>query len=109
VVESDFRIQPIVTQTPAGNTRFAVRNTGPSAHEFLVFRTNFPETALPTAADGRVVETAPGLTKVIDSGSALARGKSRSFTARLRPGAYVLVCNIGAHYGLGMHATLLVS
>jgi uncharacterized cupredoxin-like copper-binding protein len=73
-----------------------------------VFRTDLPEDQLPTASTGDVNETGPGVTRVAATPSTTSPGGTQQLTATLTPGRYVLICNLPAHYRLGMHTVLIV-
>jgi uncharacterized cupredoxin-like copper-binding protein len=53
-------------------------------------------------------EESPAIEGVMDSGSSLAPGETRVLGANLDPGSYVIVCNLPAHFRLGMHQTITV-
>jgi uncharacterized cupredoxin-like copper-binding protein len=108
VVEKDFSIQAPVATAKAGLIDFTVSNTGPSGHEFLVFRADQAPDKLPTGSDGRVDESSSQITKVFDSGDNIVPFGSKVFHAALTPASYVLVCNLPGHYRAGMHAALSV-
>ena len=107
--QKDFAITLAPATVAAGEVTLVIRNAGPSAHELKVFRTNLPEDQLPTASSGDVNETGPGVTRVAATPSTTNPGGTQQLTATLTPGRYVLICNLPAHYHLGMHAVLLVS
>jgi uncharacterized cupredoxin-like copper-binding protein len=94
---------------PAGLVDFAVRNDGPSQHEFLIFKTDLAADKLPLGDDGRVNEDAEDATKVFDSGDNIEVGKSQRFNVGLTPGNYVLLCNLPGHYTKGMRTTFSVT
>ncbi|HET9728596.1 MAG TPA: plastocyanin/azurin family copper-binding protein [Acidimicrobiia bacterium] len=99
------------SSVPAGDVTFTVKNTGTIDHEVVVLKTD-------TAFDKLKITTFDGEPNRVDEGSsvgetgdpALKPGESRSFTLKgMKAGAYVLVCNIAKHYGLGMRAAFTVS
>jgi len=96
------------SSAPAGSVTFTIANEGPSVHEFVVFKTDLAADQLPTGADGDVDETGAGV-KHIDEVENIASGTSDSLlTVDLKPGAYVVLCNLPGHYGLGMAASFTV-
>jgi uncharacterized cupredoxin-like copper-binding protein len=105
---TDYRIT-MPTTLRTGHHTIALSNDGKNGHELLIFRTDLPATALPVDADGNVIEDAPQLDKVLDSGDALKPGGSQSLPVTLDPGHYVAVCNLPAHYRLGMRLDLTVN
>lgn len=112
----EFSIAPSVASAPAGTVTFEVTNDGPNdVHEFVVVRTDLALDALPTDADGAVLEDGEGM-EVIDEIEDLAVGASETLMLTLEAGSYVLICNIveeedgetEAHYTLGMRSTFTV-
>jgi uncharacterized cupredoxin-like copper-binding protein len=108
VNQKDFSITLDRATVAAGEVTLVIRNAGPSAHELRVFRTDLPEDQLPTASTGDVNETGPGVTRVAATPSTTSPGGTQQLTATLTPGRYVLICNLPAHYRLGMHTVLIV-
>jgi hypothetical protein len=110
VAERDYSISLASGSIAPGKVDLRVDNTGPSGHELLIFKTGLADGSLPLGADGRVNEDhGAGITKVFDSGSDTPAGKVRTMHASLPPGHYVVICNIGNHYELGMHTSLTVT
>ncbi len=106
-VEKDFAIALDSATGAPGEITFNVSNTGPSVHEFVVFKTELPEGKLPVK-DNIVDEEATGVTH-IDEVEDVQVGTPQDLTVDLQPGNYVVICNLPAHYGLGMHAGFSVS
>ena len=108
VSETDYAIQA-PSSLPRGNYEFVLANRGSVPHELVMWSTNAAAATLPLRKDGTVDEESSQLDSVLDSGSALAPGETRILYADLTaPGHYALVCNLPAHYRLGMHADLTV-
>jgi uncharacterized cupredoxin-like copper-binding protein len=91
----------------AGKVTFVVTNVSKETiHEMLVSPIKDKDTVLPfVEADNKVDEEKSG-----DLGevSELDPGKSGSLTLELKPGLYVLYCNVPGHYSAGMWAMLTV-
>jgi uncharacterized cupredoxin-like copper-binding protein len=86
----------------AGRITFAVRNDGSLPHEFVVLRTDRPAKGLPVRGGKAVEQGRRGrLSQIAISGS-------RRLTLSLRPGRYVLICNLLGHYQAGQAAALRV-
>ena len=99
----DFKLKVSRSAVPAGVVVIRVHNRGPSTHEINVDRTDLPSGALPLKADGLTVdEDSPALHRV-DSIEQLNLGDSGDLKLRLKPGHYVLYCNLEGHYLGGMH------
>ena len=91
----EFVVAPSPRSARAGKVAFAVRNTGKLPHELIVVKTNRPAAKLPVKGSravttGRVAAVPP-----------LKPGKSRTLTATLKAGKYVLLCNLPGHYQAG--------
>ena len=107
VSETDYRIA-MATHLPAGRHTIGLTNNGKIPHELILFRTNLSANALPVDANGDVAEESPRLHNVLDSGSSLKPDETRSLPVKLTPGHYVAVCNLPAHYRLGMRLDLTI-
>jgi uncharacterized cupredoxin-like copper-binding protein len=105
----DFGVSLGAPTVKAGLVDFTVRNDGPQPHEYLIFQTDVAADALPLGDDGRVNEDADGATKVFDSGDNIDVGTSKTFSAALTPGNYVVICNLPGHYTKGMRTPLVVT
>lgn len=85
----------------AGEVTFNVKNDSKDTiHEMIVMYLADPSQPLPyVAADSKVDEDKAG-----DKGevSELDPGASGSLTLVLKPGRYVLICNVPGHYAAGM-------
>lgn len=107
VSETDYRIA-MATHLPAGRHTIGLTNNGKVRHELILFRTNLSASALPVDVNGDVDEESPRLQNVLDSGSSLKPDETRSLPVKLTPGHYVAVCNLPAHYRLGMRLDLTI-
>ena len=103
---------------PAGKVSFVIKNTGTIEHELVALKLTGSEkwNTLPvTDAGDPPAPVTTGANKVseandvADTGTNLKPGETRTLVATLPAGNYALVCNIAAHYGLGMRAPLTVS
>ena len=104
VTMTDFAVVPGAPSVAAGEVTFEVTNGGAVPHEFVVIRTDIDAAALPLVA-GAVDES--GLDVVGRTGMILGGG-SESVTFTLTAGSYLLICNIPAHYTLGMAVAFTV-
>ncbi len=112
----EWAVVPAVPTAKAGTVTFSVTNNGPDdTHEFVVFRTDLGQRALPTGADGSVDEEGDGVTAIGEIEDVTV-GSTQEVTFDLEPGKYVLVCNLveesggttEVHYKLGMSAEFTV-
>ena len=103
---------------PAGKISFVITNTGTIEHELVALKLTGSQkwNTLPIADAGDPpAPVTTGANKVseandvADTGTNLKPGETRTLVATLPAGNYALVCNIAAHYGLGMRAPLTVS
>ncbi len=92
---------------PSGKVTFNVKNDAKELqHEMLISPVKDVDSVLPFVEnENRVDEEKSG-----DLGevSELDPGKSGSLTLDLKPGTYILFCNIPGHYMAGMWTTLVV-
>ncbi|EKO3379452.1 hypothetical protein NI390_19095 [Vibrio fluvialis] len=90
-----------------GSVSFEVINSSKTmVHEMLVVKVNNFHESLPYQTnEARVIED-----KVQDFGevSELEPGQSGSLTVNLKPGKYLLLCNIPGHYEMGMFTPFIV-
>ena len=98
----EWKLTPKVATVPAGPVTFVVRNNGTMAHEFVVLRSNAPAGRVPVKG-GKAVETGR-LGEIAD----IPKGASKRLTLKLKPGRYVLLCNVLGHYQAGQYAALRV-
>jgi uncharacterized cupredoxin-like copper-binding protein len=97
VRERDFRITAPAT-LPAGRVDLSVDNTGPDDHELIVIRTSKP---VPRRADGLTVNEDAVERQTV--GTIEPGIGARHLDLNLRPGRYVMFCNMDGHYLGGMH------
>jgi uncharacterized cupredoxin-like copper-binding protein len=106
--EADYSITLDESSAPAGDVTFDVTNEAEQPHEFVVFKTDLAEDALPTDADGLVDEKGEGV-ELIDELEDIAPGDNPSLTVTLDAAKYVIICNLPGHYEQGMHTSFTVS
>jgi uncharacterized cupredoxin-like copper-binding protein len=99
---SEFQFTPSNSGAEAGKVTITAKNDGKVPHELVLLKTDRAATALPEKG-GRVDEAA----SVGEIGETPA-GRSGTHTFDLKPGKYVLICNLPGHYDAGMHGTLTV-
>ena len=108
VSAKDFAFALDKSSGPAGSFTFTATNTGPTDHEFVVFKTDLAPDKLPLVADkSKVDEHGDGVLD-IDEIENLNISDTKSLTVTLEPGAYVFVCNLPAHYSQGMYTAFTV-
>jgi uncharacterized cupredoxin-like copper-binding protein len=108
VAVTDYAIQA-PSSLPADKYEVVLVNHGTIPHELVMWSTKSLAAALPRHQNGSVDEESAALESVLDSGSSLQPGETRVMFADLtNAGHYALVCNLPAHYRLGMHADLTV-
>ncbi|MFK5997848.1 MAG: hypothetical protein QM492_07040 [Rhodobacterales bacterium] len=93
---------------PAGEVTFKATNASlADIHEMIIAPITDPHTPLPYDADSeRVDEEAAGSLGEV---SELDPGQSGALTLTLKPGTYILYCNIAGHYALGMWTLITVT
>jgi uncharacterized cupredoxin-like copper-binding protein len=97
-----------LTVTPAsvkaGPTTITFKNVGTKEHEVVVLKTDTPADQLKVGSNHEVSEDAS-----VGENSETEPGKTKSTTIDLKPGNYVLVCNIERHYEKGMRTAFTVT
>ncbi len=111
VTLQQWSITPSVTTVPAGSVTFDVSNSGTVPHEFVVMSTDtaaadFTISSFEGESD-RFNEDTEG-TNAGETGD-MEPDASKTLTLDLAPGHYAFVCNLPAHYGLGMHVDFTVT
>ena len=100
----DF-FNPKSVVTPAGSRKITAVNNGNITHELVLARKSDNPAKLPTKPDGSVNEdvlNSPG--EIPD----VAAGETKSTTIALKPGKYVMFCNVPGHYAAGMYGSFTV-
>jgi uncharacterized cupredoxin-like copper-binding protein len=105
VTERDFRIRVQPAVVPAGVVQIVDTNAGPDVHELLVVRA---DGRLPMRADGLTVNEDAVTRSLAGHLDGTPPGSQNVLRLRLRPGRYVLFCNMLGHYLGGMQAELVV-
>ena len=103
--EKDFSIAMDPTEVTAGEVTFTINNEGPSAHEFVVIKSDTAPGDLPVE-DGLVAED--GI-DVIGEAEDIAPSTTVPLTLELEAGQYVIICNLPGHYQQGMNVGLKVT
>jgi uncharacterized cupredoxin-like copper-binding protein len=99
---NEFSVTPQTRSVRPGEVTFEAANDGQSPHELAVIKTNKAPGAL-KVTKGVADETGDlGEAEDIDAGS------SKSVTLVLKPGHYLLICNLAGHYQAGMHTAFTV-
>lgn len=116
VTLQEWAVLPEKDSVPAGKVTFQAKNSGPDdRHELVVIKTDLAPDALPANADGKVQEDAAGI-EMIGEIEEFDPGKTETAVFDLKPGKYVLICNIvedkgsskESHYMLGMRVPFTV-
>lgn len=100
----EMYLKPTTFTAPAGDVTFEFTNAGKVEHELIVLKTDAAVGSLKPGDDGRVSED-----ESVGEVSETPAGETKSETINLKPGKYLLVCNIPGHYAAGMRATLVVT
>jgi uncharacterized cupredoxin-like copper-binding protein len=105
IAEKDFHITAPST-LKAGQYTMRVHNEGATDHEFIIAPTQ--NGTLPLRPDGLTVDEEAFQHEEPGSLEPGAPGAVRDLTVDLKPGRYVLFCNMEGHYMAGMHTELVV-
>jgi uncharacterized cupredoxin-like copper-binding protein len=101
----EFFFKPASVTVPAGKVSISAPNTGKVLHELVLLKTNTDPAKLTTESGGGVNEDAysgPGEIPDVEAGT------TKSVTVNLKPGTYVMICNVPGHYKAGMYGRLIV-
>jgi uncharacterized cupredoxin-like copper-binding protein len=109
VTLTEFKVELGSTDIPAGEVTFNVTNDGTVVHEFVVFKTDVAEDALPESSDEPEVDEDASSLESMGEVEDVDPGATKSFTATLEAGDYVAICNVAGHYDSGMHIHFTVS
>lgn len=101
VTLKEMKIIPTRTSVPSGPVTFVARNSGTVEHELVVIRAD----RRLTVRNFKAVE--PEEAFVLGEVEDVAPGTTKRLTLTLKPGKYLLICNIVGHYQLGMSATMV--
>jgi uncharacterized cupredoxin-like copper-binding protein len=94
--------QVVVAKTvPAGSVTFAIKNSGSSAHELTIVKTD-------KAADKLANDGAKVTEPIFAESVVLNPGQTGTLTVQLGAGSYVFICNQPGHYPLGMRTSVTV-
>jgi uncharacterized cupredoxin-like copper-binding protein len=103
VTLKEMKVVSATKTVPAGKVTFMIRNAGSVEHEFVVLR--FSGGRLPVK-HFKAAENEPD---VIGEAEDIEPGKTARLRLTLKPGRYLLFCNIAGHYQLGMARVLRVT
>ncbi len=98
----EWGFAPTPAKVKAGKVTFVVKNTGHLSHEFLVLKTKTAANKLPLKGTTAVMSGLVGKLKQFKG------GLTKTLTLTLKPGHYVLLCNLPAHYKAGQHVDFTV-
>ncbi|MBK5287215.1 MAG: hypothetical protein JJE46_01990 [Acidimicrobiia bacterium] len=116
VTLSEWIVEPDPVTVDAGDIEFTGDNAGGETHEMVVVAAKDAD-ALPTDADGAVVEDELPKGALIGEIEDIEAQSSKQVTLKLKAGDYVLFCNvteeqddgtIESHFAKGMHSVLTV-
>lgn len=102
VLLDEWKLTPARGTLPAGKVTFVVRNDGSILHQFVVLRNDRRASGLPLKA-GKAVEAGR-----LGAITRIPSGAVKQLAVTLRPGRYILLCNLLGHYQAGQFAALRV-
>jgi len=105
VVERDFAIHA-PSSVRAGLVRITLRNRGPVSHELLLVRASGAR--LPLRKDGFTIDEEALGKRLVATIEPKGPGSHEVLVVRLRPGRYILFCNMAGHAAAGMQRLLQV-
>lgn len=98
----EFKIVPKPASVTSGKVTFTVKNVGKLVHEMVVVKTNVAPGKIPVKDNEASEKGAVG--EVAE----LKAGKTGKVTLTLKPGKYVLLCNVPGHYKAGQYVRFTV-
>ncbi|MCW2924364.1 MAG: heme/copper-type cytochrome/quinol oxidase, subunit 1 [Thermoleophilia bacterium] len=98
-------VRPAADSVAAGTVTFSVRNKGSMPHELVVLKTDLDPGKLPEGDGGKAKEVG----RVAHVPQMTPGSATQYVTLDLKPGKYVLLCNVPGHYGLGQYAAFTVT
>ena len=101
VTEKEFKVTPSVTSVKAGTVTFKIKNKGALDHTFVVVKTSLAASKLPVKSDRVTL-------KPLKEAGPFKPGKGGTLTVTLKPGKFVLYCNVKAHYSAGQRVAFTV-
>jgi uncharacterized cupredoxin-like copper-binding protein len=101
VTEKEFKITPSVASAKGGKVTFKIKNKGALDHTFDIYKTALPVAKLPVKNDRVTL-------KALATSGPFKPGKSGTLTVTLKPGKYVLLCNVAGHYKAGQRIAFTV-
>jgi uncharacterized cupredoxin-like copper-binding protein len=113
---SKYFVKVDTASVPAGTVKFVIDNVGTMHHELAIFKTDLAPDQLPMTDEDKVDEEKAGLlaeaayTKPVrgDEDHRIRDGRGVDFTIDLKPGKYVLLCNLAGHYKAGQFIAFTV-
>ena len=98
----EWMVMPSKSSVPAGKVTFVATNTGKAKHNLVVLKTNLAPSKLPMAGTKAKEVGLVGKTPVFGP------KQTRKLALTLKPGRYLLICNVPAHYMAGMRIAFKV-
>lgn len=98
---TEFKVESTKMDAKAGKVTFNVTNDGKVPHEFIVYQSDEEPGSLPVEG-GKVKEDEASVVDEIEEED-LQPGDSAELTVDLKPGKYILFCNLPGHYEGGQY------
>jgi len=98
-------VRPAVDSVAAGKVTFATTNAGSMPHEMVVLRTDIAADKLPEGDGGKAKEVG----RIAAVPQMAPKSATQYITLDLKPGTYVLLCNVPGHYSLGQYVAFTVT
>jgi uncharacterized cupredoxin-like copper-binding protein len=95
----EYYVHPNVDSAAAGKITFTARNVGKVEHELMVER-------MPIKMDGPMQPNEDAAQGMIQD---MGPGESGKMTLNLKPGMYMLFCNVQGHFAAGQYTTFRVT
>ena len=104
---NEYKLQ-LETTSIRRKVTFQLSNQGKEKHEFVILRTELTPMSLPTDTSvDKIQEEAAGIEHVNEI-DGLGPGEQKNLALNMKPGRYLLLCNIPGHVHGGMVAAFEV-
>ena len=99
----EMMVMPSRSAVQSGKVTFVVTNSGKLTHNLVVLKTNLAPSKLPMAGSKAKEVGLVGKTPVFGP------KQRQKLTLTMKPGRYLLICNVAGHYPAGMRVGFRVT
>lgn len=103
----EWFVKPDKSSVKAGTIEFKVTNDGSIEHEFVIVKTNVAPDKIPISGENKADVDKVG--EEIGEIEEFEPGKTEEMKVKLKPGKYVLICDVAGHYKNGQRVAFTVT